>query len=146
MDFAARSTVGQPSFDRDGLAFVSGNVFDVGSGHGRRSSLALCEFKRFGQPIKYDLKSVPGANGAREHTGRIAAVGDLEHERPGIADLPHRGQCRWPVDGALKRDEMVITAATVVMYVGRDEMSGEQLSGLRRATEQMCVTKIQTNA
>src|SRR5262245_46516584 len=122
MNLAAGSTVGEPSFNRDSLTLVLRDVFDVDAG---QPLLALCEGKRFGQSIKYDLKPVPGANRASEHAWRIAAVGDFKDERSCVTHLPERGQRSGPVDRSLERHEMVVATASVVVNVRCDHLAGQ---------------------
>ena len=89
MDLAARAPVVQPAAQRDGLAVVRGDVFDVDvimRAPGARSKPLLAR----GRAV---------LEHARRRRARVA--GQLHHVGAVVADLLHRHQRRIPVDRAL---------------------------------------------
>ena len=85
MDLAARPAVVQPAADGDRLAFVSRRCLRC-----RRAWVTAVRTPigaARSRPVSPEAR--PRANRALQDRGGVAVVGQLEHERPGVADLLH---------------------------------------------------------
>ena len=130
VDLPARAAVVEPSADRDRLALALRDLVDVSNHSSGVVPMSCRRVQAAASAVHHQRLEPRRAATARSSTARgLSAVLHLVHQHSIVADLLERHDRGGPVDAALKRDEMVVALAAVVVNVRRDQVLRRGLNG-----------------